>query len=286
MKKLILIFQLICFSVSSQVVKTKTIEEGGSGPYKAIAASEKSLSDFTVYRPVDIEKAVKKEGKLPVMVFGNGACANTSISHENLLSEVASHGYIVIAIGALKMENSPEWESTDSKMLVQALDWIEKQAKNKDSDYYKNVDLKKIASGGQSCGGAQLMATAKDERVQTYIMFNSGMGDMTMAGATPESLKSLHGPILYIVGGEEDIATNNALLDYDRINHVPIAFANMLEGDHGGTFDEPYGGSFARMATNWLDWQLKDNKEKASVFLKEDVSTFPGWIIDTKNLKN
>ena len=115
-------------------------------------------------------------------------------------------------------------------------------------------------------------------------MFNSGMGDMSMAGANSESKESLHGPILYIVGGEKDIATNNALLDYKRINHVPVAFANMLDGDHGGTFDEKYGGTFARMAINWLDWQLKGQKEEASVFLDKDLSSFPGWSIKTKNI--
>ena len=136
MKKVIIIFQLICLSVSSQVVKTKTIENGGSGPYKAIAAAEKSLPDFVVYRPIDLTTATEREGRLPVMVFGNGACANTSISHEKLLSQIASHGYIVIAIGALKMTNSPEWESTEAKLLIDAMDWIEEQGNNKNSEYY------------------------------------------------------------------------------------------------------------------------------------------------------
>ncbi len=130
------------------------------------------------------------------------------------------------------------------------------------------------------------MATAEDKRVKSYLMFNSCMGDMSMAGATPKSLKSLRGPVLYIVGGEEDIATDNALLDYKRINHVPVAFANMLEGDHGGTFDEKYGGSFARIAINWLDWQLKEKKDNTSIFLKQDMSSFPGWTMQTKNINN
>lgn len=286
MKRIVLLFQLVCFSVFSQVIKTKTIENGGSGPYKAIAASQKSLPTFTVYRPDNIKSAVASGGKLPVMVFGNGACANTSISHENLLSEVASNGYVIIAIGPLKMENSPEWESTEAKLLIDALDWIEVQAKDKKSDYYENVDLDNIASAGQSCGGAQVMATANDERLKTYIMFNSGMGDMDMAGANPESKRLLHGPILYVVGGEKDIASDNAQLDYERINHVPIAFTNMLDGDHGGTFDDQYGGSFAKIALKWLDWQLKGDEQQASVFLENDISSFPGWSIETKNFKN
>lgn len=285
MKRLLLLFQLICLSGFSQIMETKTIDEGGSGPYKAIAASEESLPEFVVYRPVNLITAAENEGRLPVMVFGNGACADTSISHERLLSEIASHGYIVIAIGALKLANDPHYESTEADMLIEAIDWIDQQAKDRNSDYYGNVDINKIASGGQSCGGAQVMATAADERVSTYLMFNSGMGDMSMAGATPRSLKALRGAVLYVVGGEADIATENALLDYERINHIPVSFANMLDGNHGGTFKEKYGGAFARMGLNWLDWHLKEDTEKASVFLNRDVSSFPGWTIESKNFE-
>lgn len=284
MKIIIFLFQIICVSGFSQILKTKTIDKGGSGPYEAIAASEKSLPEFVIYRPRDIKAAVEGEGKLPAMVFGNGACANTSITHEKLLSEIASHGYIVIAIGALKMANDPHFESTEAGLLIDAIDWIDEQALNRNSDYYGSIDLENIASGGQSCGGAQVMATANDHRIKTYLMFNSGMGDMSMAGASAQSLQSLNGPVLYVVGGEEDIATNNALLDYQRINHVPVAFANMLKGNHGGTFDENYGGSFARMALNWLDWQLKGDEEKALVFLEKNISTFPDWTLKTKNI--
>jgi hypothetical protein len=34
---------------------------------------------------------------------------------------------------------------------------------------------------------------ASDPRVKTYMMFNSGMGGMQMAGASKKSLKQLHG---------------------------------------------------------------------------------------------
>ncbi|MBE7326225.1 alpha/beta hydrolase, partial [Nocardioides sp. Y6] len=77
-----------------------------------------TLPDFVVYRPEKLKKAVKKEGLLPLMVFANGACANTSITHERVLSEIASHGYIVVAIGALKLANDENWESTEAHMLI------------------------------------------------------------------------------------------------------------------------------------------------------------------------
>jgi dienelactone hydrolase len=286
MRKILIIVQVLWFTLHvsyAQVTKTKIIGNGSNGDYKAIAVTEKSLPDFVVYRPENINKAVKKEGKLPVIVWANGGCMNSSIHHERLLSEVASHGYIVVAIGKLQMtvEERVHEHTTDTELL-KGINWISEQAKTKGSDYYTNVDLDKIAVGGQSCGGAQVMRIADDKRIKTYMMFNSGMGDMTMAGASKESLKLLHGKIIYIEGGESDVAYKNALMDYDRIDHVPVVFANHLTAGHGGTFAEEHGGSFAKMTIDWLDWQFKA-KDSSHIFLKNDLTAYPGWTLKSKN---
>lgn len=287
MKKVVLIvfaLNMFCSNSNAQIIKSKVIDNGGSGMFKAIAASEKTLPDHVVYRPENIKTAAKKEGKLPILVFANGGCSNTSITHEKVLSEIASHGYIVIAIGALQMtfDDRPHGQA-EATMLIDAIDWISAQSKNKDSEYFNNVDINKVATGGQSCGGAQVLFVADDPRIKTSIMFNTGMGNMTMAGASTESLKNLHNSIVYIIGGESDVAYANAIVDFERIDKVPVAFANLLEGGHMGTFGEEFGGSFSRMALDWLDWQLKGNKGKSSVFLKPDLSDYPGWTMDVKN---
>lgn len=62
------------------------------------------------------------------MVFANGGCANSSITHEKVLSEIPSHGYVVIAIDALKLTTDErERENINSKMLLEAVDWISEQ---------------------------------------------------------------------------------------------------------------------------------------------------------------
>lgn len=286
MRKILFVFLTVSLTAVvsfGQVEKFKVIDNGGSGPYKAIAASEETLPDYVVYRPEDIKATSKKGGKLPVLVYANGGCKNTSITHERVLTEIASHGYFVIAIGALRMtmEERPI-EDTDAQMLLDAIDWITGQSKNKNSDYYQAVDLNKIAAGGQSCGGAQIMAVATDKRIKTFMMFNSGMGNLEMAGASSKSLESLHGNVIYIVGGASDVATNNAQMDYERIDKIPVAFANLLEGGHMGTFGEQYGGSFASMAIDWLDWRFK-GKDNSAIFLKSDLSEYPGWSMKAKN---
>ena len=53
MKKLFLtlVAGLCCSSLSAQFVKSKTVEEGGTGPFKAIAVQDAALPDFVIYRP-------------------------------------------------------------------------------------------------------------------------------------------------------------------------------------------------------------------------------------------
>lgn len=266
-----------------QIVQSKIIDNGGSGLYKAVAVTEETLQDFVVYRPLDINLATENEGKLPVIVWANGGCMDSSIHHERLLSEVASHGYVIIAIGKLQMtvEERIHKPTPDDEML-KAINWIAERANTTGNDYFNKVDLESVAAAGMSCGGAQTFRVAYDKRIKTYIIFNAGMGDMSMAGASKESLKSLHGSIIYIVGGESDIAYNNALLDYDRIDSVPIAFASHETAGHGGTFTEEYGGSFARMALDWLNWKFKD-KDGAKVFLEKNLINYPGWTMKSKN---
>ncbi len=50
-----------------------------------------------------------------------------------------------------------------------------------------------------------------------------------------EQLEKIHTPVLYMLGGPTDIAYNNGMDDYARINHVPAFAANFPVG-HGGTY--------------------------------------------------
>ena len=281
---LILLFLFVTDLNFGQIVQSKIIDNGGSGHYKSVAVTEESLKDFVVYRPLDIHKTVKEEGKLPVIIWANGGCMDSSIHHERLLTEVASHGYLIIAIGKLQMTVEERvHKSTPDNEMLKAMDWVSAQSKIENSDYFNTIDLDKMAVAGMSCGGAQTLGIASDNRIKTYMIFNAGMGDMTMAGASKASLKALHANIIYIVGGETDIAYNNALLDFERIDHVPIAFASHESAGHGGTFAEEFGGSFARMALDWLDWQFKDKAKNSSIFLKSELNVYPKWSMKSKN---
>ncbi len=268
--------------------RLKVVEYGGSGRHKAVAVSEKSLPGFTVYRPLNLDAAMGRERRpLPVLVFCNGGCMDTSIGYENMLSDLASHGYVVVAVGEMQMSARHELDRpTPSSAVQQALDWISQQTVNPSSPYYGRLDADRIAGAGHSCGGAQILANAGDARLKTYIILNAGMGKMTMADASAKSLKNLHAPILYLVGGTSDVAWQNAQMDYKAIRKVPVFLADNTRSGHGGTYEEPLGGANSRMVRAWLDWQLKGRDEAGEkLFVDGDLSGYEDFTLMHKNWK-
>lgn len=269
---------------------SRVIEDGGTGPYKAIALQEASLATHTVFRPQDLSKFGGSQ-KLPIIAWGNGACANSPWEHVNFLSEVASNGFLVIAIGPLPMAGEEVRGSSKSSQLTDAIDWAIAQNSDKNSPLYNKVDITKIAVSGMSCGGLQTLEAAPDKRVTTTVIYNSGLfvtrgsGVGGMPDLPKEHLKKLHTPTLYVLGGEKDIAYANGMDDYKNINHVPVFVANMDVG-HSGTYRQPHGGEFAKVATAWYKWQLKGDKEAAKWFTGNPpgLAADKNWKVDKKNM--
>ena len=164
-------------------------------------------------------------------------------------------------------------------VLLEVLDWLTDQNSISDSEYYHCLDLDHVAAMGQSCGGAQVLGVAHDPRIKTCVMLNSGIGDMSMMGSTPETLKDLHQPMFYMIGGPADIAYENAQLDYERIaDNIPVVMLNSKDG-HSGTYYEKYGGNYAKAVVKWLDWQLKGRVGQSALFLDDEYlkMKFPEW---------
>lgn len=269
---------------------SRIIEDGGTGPYKAIALQESSLLTHTVFRPQDLS-AFGNSKKLPIIAWGNGACANSPWEHVNFLSEVASNGFLVVAIGPLPMEGEKGKGSSKSSQLTDAIDWAIAQNNDRSSPLYNKIDITKIAVSGMSCGGLQTLESAPDKRVTTAVIYNSGLfvvrgsGIGGMPDLPKEHLKKLHTPTLYVLGGEKDIAYSNGMDDFKNINHVPVFVANMDVG-HSGTYAQPHGGEFAKIATAWYNWQLKGDKKAAKWFIGNPpgLAANKNWKVEKKNM--
>lgn len=276
--------------IKSRETASRTVEDGGTGPYPAVMVTDGTLSTHTIFRPKDLS-IFSQQHPLPIIAWGNGACANSPWEHVNFLSEVASHGFMVIAIGVMPQEGRRDYGKSTASQLIDAIDWAIAQNDNKASQYYNKIDITKISVSGMSCGGLQTLEVAPDPRITTAVICNSGIlsnpgsGMPGMPGLIKDQLEKLHSPTLYILGGESDIAYNNGMDDFQRIDHVPVFAANLNVG-HGGTYARPHGGDFAKVATAWFKWHLKDDNEAGNMFMGQPcgVEQMAGWKAKKKNI--
>ena len=325
----------------AQTQKSRIVEEGGSGPYKAIMMEEASLPTHTFFRPQDIS-AFGKDKRLPVVVWGNGGCANSPSGHVNFLNEVASQGYLIVAIGpsnyqqvegprpgqtgampggmpqmrpgqgGQRPQGAPQggqrpqgqrpqmgggapggmpqmpggMSMGDPAGLKQALEWAIAQNADPASPYYGKLDVDNIAAAGMSCGGLQALHMSDDARIKTILVMNSGFFN---GGEDKASLATMkQESVIWILGGTTDIAWENGYDDFKRMSGTMPAFLASLDGiGHGGTYMQPYGGDYAKVATAWLDWWLKGDNEAARMFTgpQPGVGKMENWIYLRKNIE-
>ena len=348
-------------AVPVQAQNSRIVEEGGSGPYKAIMMEEATLTTHTIFRPQDLSKFGKKN-LLPVLVWGNGGCANSPSGHINFLNEVASQGFLIVAIGPsnYQQQEAPRPGQTgdvprmgqgggmpggmggfgggmpqmggqrpqgapqggqgggmprmgmgggmpqmgggmpggggmgggmsmgDPEGLKQALEWAIAQNADKNSPYYQKLDLDNIAAAGMSCGGLQALHMSADERIKTILVMNSGFFG-TDESADKASLATMkQKSVIWILGGSTDIAWENGNDDFKRMSGTMPACLVSLDGiGHGGTYMQPNGGDYAKVAGAWLKWWLKGDKEAGTMFTGSEpgVSKMEGWMIERKNIK-
>lgn len=245
---------------------------GGSGPHPAGYETTWRLPNHTVYRP----DALPADVELPIVAWGNGACRADGTWFENVLTEWASHGFLVIANG-----RPNGFGSTTSEMLTEAVDWAIAENRRPGSKYRGRIDTTRIAVMGQSCGGVETYEVADDRRITTTVLWNSGL----LSDRQNHLLRRLHAPIAYFIGGPGDIAHENAMDDWRRLPAGLPAFMGNLDVGHSGTFAEPNGGEFGRVGAHWLKWHLKGDPVSKAQFVGPDCGLCDTeWDVLRKNL--
>ena len=300
-----------------QAQNSRIVEEGGTGPYKAIMMEEASLTTHTIFRPQDLSKFDKKN-LLPIIVWGNGGCANSPSGHVNFLNEVASQGFLIVAIGpsnyqqmgGQRPQGAPQggpqgggmprmgggmpggmgggMSMGDPAGLKQALEWAIAQNADKNSPYYGKLDIDNIAAAGMSCGGLQALHMSDDARIKTILVMNSGYFGTDESEDKASLAKMKQKSVIWILGGSTDIAWENGNDDFKRMAGTMPACLVSLDGiGHGGTYMQPNGGDYAKVAGAWLKWWLKGDKEAGTMFTGNEpgVSKMAGWMIERKNIK-
>jgi dienelactone hydrolase len=277
---------------SAWLATAQAADPVGSGPEPAIVYSDESLPTHTIYRPANLR------GDYPLVLWGNGACVNSNFGYRAFLAEVASHGFIVLAIGPHRDTPPPreqrsadpaEWPPFETRysQMFDALEWVAAENDREGSPFHGKVATDRVAVMGHSCGGLQAVKASVDPRVTTALVLNSGMmadDDQYMGRheLARSILDEMHAPIAYFIGGESDIAYANAEMDWQELQRLDIAAINAnMDVGHGATYDMPNGGPFASGPLAWLKWQLKGDAQARAMFVGETCGfcADSGWTL-------
>jgi hypothetical protein len=278
----------------------------GSGPYKAVMATEPALPEHVLYYPANLAPA----GRLPVVVWGNGGCIHAGNRFRGFLTEIASHGFLVISagqMGATELEvgaqenpvvvppgqtppppapatpipNDPtaRWRAMRSTAdhLKQAITWAVAENGRAGSRFAGRLEVDRMAAAGQSCGGGLARDAAADPHIKTVIFLGSASTRLTPAPGTANAEEftrnakartdAMHGPLLYITGDELHDGGYPVAFEVTKyITKTPVFHAWQEGLHHIGSYRAVNGGHLGRITSDWLRWQLRDDARAGAMF--------------------
>jgi hypothetical protein len=267
--------------VTPEMIASSLPEEGAPkaqpGPYPVAAEPAFGAGGLLTFRPANLERFPKRD-TLPVLVWGNGGCAVDSPRYAGFLSTIASHGFLVITTAGAAPEGAPRRQATAADLKA-AIDWAQQENMRPGSPLNGKIETRRVAVMGQSCGGMLSITLGADPRVSTIGVFNAGVQGS-------DALAALHGPVLFINGGERDFMMARSKATYDAIAALPAFYGSRHGAGHTATAFHPGGGEFANVATNWVLWQFKGDTKARAMFVgaRCGLCTNSNWDVDSKRL--
>lgn len=248
--------------------------------YTATYGTDARLPGHTVYRPQTLSAVTEP---MPIVVWGNGGCSGDGTWFQEFLQPLAAHGVLVIASGTPGGSGS-----TDADMLIDAIDFAVAENTRQGSQYQGRIDVDSISAMGQSCGGLQAVDASSDPRVDSTVLWNSGIfTGGGIGGVGKEALDDLHAPVAWLNGGPSDIAYANAEDDYERVpDDVPSVFGAYGDVGHFAMFSNPaIEREIIGVAADWLDATLYDDAGARAQFVGANCGLCSGteWDMQSKN---
>jgi dienelactone hydrolase len=267
-----------------------------AGPYMTTQEAAFESPRHILFRPSDLS-AFPAQDTLPVVVWGNGGCAIENRQYDGFHSTLASQGFLVLTTVRIESDPQPQQgqrgggRSQNVDDLLAAVSWAESENKRAGSPLQGKIDTEHVAVMGSSCGGFLSVAAGADPRVDSIGVFNSGVsapvaGAPAGGNATTDALSDVHGPVMFINGGEVDFMYAQSRANFDMVN-VPAFYGARENAGHTATFYHPGGGEFANVAVNWLKYQFKGDAEAGKMFVGDDcgLCVLSTWETASKGLE-
>jgi len=239
------------------------------GPYMVTIREDPHFPNRTIYVP----EKMGLNTSVPILAWENGICYKYGRMYSAFLTEIASHGYLVVVPGR---PNTRDKGMTTASWQMESIDY----AGNWTTAPFR-PDLSRVAIGGHSCGGMESVTNAaadKSKKIKTVLLLNSGGSEAAM--------KKITAPVLIIHGGDEDLAVpaadENFQLLADESPTLPV-FKAVLQTGHLGSFWSTRGGIYAETVVHWLDWQLKGQSWAKNWFVggEDSPAAKRGWTTES-----
>jgi pimeloyl-ACP methyl ester carboxylesterase len=216
---------------------------------------------YTLYRPARLEAGTK----YPVITWGNGTCAQPRLYVE-LLSHLASHGFIVIATN---------WRWTGSGVEMQrGLDFVLAENDNAQSALFGKVDTAMLGASGHSQGSLATVVVGGNQRVVVTV---------PIQGASASGVAALKGPTFLIAGELDTLVAPASVEAAFAAATVPAAYGLSMGQDHLMPGQNPT--PILKAVTAWFRAHLAaDQKARAMFYGDCGMCSDPGWRFERKNL--
>jgi dienelactone hydrolase len=245
-----------------------------------------NLPGYNIYRPADI----KAGALLPIIAWANGGCVRRDATWTTILERWAGEGFFVIAVTSLPNADAaaPGRFTVDDQAA--AIEWAIRENGTSSSPYANRLDVNRIVAAGNSCGGMTSLAlAARDARVKSvYILSGSSLGPNTTQEAAGALMSKVSAPVIFVVGGEEDIARKPANLDYSLLRDgIAAMMVTRNAGDHRAVSTNPaIQSDAADIGVNWFRATLHNDEDaittlRTGICAKCDSMT---WSAEIKNL--
>ncbi|MDQ2586914.1 hypothetical protein CKY47_23570 [Saccharothrix yanglingensis] len=237
---------------------------------------------YTVFRPANPQSVGRT---LPVLAFGNGACAHTDNREvTRALTFIASKGFVVVDTGSV--DGSPNGVPSGSpipSLLTDAISWAAREQNRSGSPLAQRLDLTRVATAGHSCGGLEALIAAQDSRVSAVVSLDSGLFADGSFGYSRSELRKLHSPALFMDGGPSDIAYENTQANYDLVT-VPAVLARHPQAGHVGFITGNQMTDGMTTVVQFLDMVLYGNQTARDYILSPSglAAKYP-WTVAGKN---
>ena len=239
---------------------------GARGPFAVTVENNTGPSgQYTLFRPTTLGENGFKH---PPTSWGNGITTTPS-AYTELLSTVASHGFVVIASNSTNVT---------AAMVTQGLDWLIQQ---NSSQFQNQLAVNCGVTIGYSLGGGAAVTAGSHPNVVTTI---------SMHGLQAAS-ENLSGPLMLLTSTDDGFVTKSGYVQptYNRSTQVPTLMATLDTGrapDNIGHL-QPLGdaGQDRAPAIAWLRyWVYGDESAKPWFFGSDCTLCRTPWVdIQRKN---